>query len=74
MVNTLVAIVVGFYIVQVIGVILVIVGDIIYQRDECFNGKYIHYKSKKQLIIDLIPGSWILKVIKFIKEWYKTLK
>lgn len=69
----LVSIAAGCYIVQVIGVVVCVIVDIIYVKNYN-NNLYVHYKSKKQLIIDLIPGSWILKVVKFIKEWYKTLK
>lgn len=73
MVGILIAIAVVFYIVQVLTVVVIILVDILMVKDYQ-DYIYNHYKTKRQLIIDLIPGSWILKLVKFIKEWYKTLK
>lgn len=73
MVGILVAIAVGFYIVQVVTVVVIILVDILCAKDRQ-DYIYSHYTTKRQLIIDLIPGSWILKLVGYVKEWYKTLK
>jgi hypothetical protein len=61
------------YIAQFITVLIVVAVDIIDVRDHQHDA-FVYYKSKRQILIDLIPGSWILRVLRVVGEWYKTLK
>jgi hypothetical protein len=61
------------YIAQFITVLIVVAVDIIDVRDHQHDA-FVYYKSKRQILIDLIPGSWILRVARVVGEWYKTLK
>jgi len=61
------------YVAQFITVLVVVAVDVIDVKDHQHNA-FVHYKSKRQILIDLIPGIWILMVLRVIGEWYKTLK
>ena len=61
------------YVAQFITVLIVVAADVIDVKDHQHNA-FVHYKSKRQILIDLIPGVWILSIARVIGEWYKTLK
>ena len=61
------------YIAQFITVLIVVAVDVIDVKDHQHNA-FVHYKSKRQILIDLIPGVWILSIARVVGEWYKTLK
>jgi len=61
------------YTAQFITVLIVVAVDVIDVKDHQHNA-VVHYKSKREILIDLIPGVWILMVLRVIGEWYKTLK
>ena len=64
---------IALYIAQFIRVLVVVAVDIIDVRDHQHDA-FVYYKSKRQILIDLIPGSWILSIARAVGEWYKTLK
>ena len=64
---------IALYVAQFITVLIVVAVDIIDVRDHQHDA-FVYYKSKRQILIDLIPGSWILRVLRVVGEWYKTLK
>ncbi len=61
------------YVAQFITVLVVVAVDVIDVKDHQHNA-FVHYKSKRQILIDLIPGIWILSIARVVGEWYKTLK
>ena len=61
------------YIAQFITVLIVVAVDVIDVKDHQHDA-FVYYKSKRQILIDLIPGSWILRIVRVVGEWYKTLK
>jgi len=61
------------YVAQFITVLIVVAIDVIDVKDHQHNA-FVHYKSRREILIDLIPGVWILMVLRVIGEWYKTLK
>jgi len=61
------------YVAQFVTVLIVVAVDVIDVKDHQHNA-VVHYKSKREILIDLIPGVWILMVLRVISEWYKTLK
>ena len=64
---------IALYIAQFIRVLVVVAVDIIDVRDHQHDA-FVYYKSKRQILIDLIPGSWILRIARVVGRWYKTLK
>ena len=64
---------IALYIAQFITVLIVVAVDVIDVKDHQHNA-FVYYKSKKQILIDLIPGVWILRIVRVVGEWYKTLK
>ena len=64
---------IALYIAQFITVLIVVAVDVIDVKDHQHDA-FVHYKSKRQILIDLIPGSWILRIVRVVREWYKTLK
>jgi hypothetical protein len=64
------------YVIQFIVVLIIVAVDIIdvYDSEGCNYDPFVYYKSKRQILIDLIPGSWILKIVRVVGKWYKTLK
>ena len=64
---------IALYIAQFITVLIVVAADVLEVKDHQ-DKAFVHYKSKRQIFIDLIPGSWILGIARVIGEWYKTLK
>lgn len=71
--TVLIIIAIVLYIVQFITVLIVVAVDIIDVRDHQHDA-FVYYKSKRQILIDLIPGSWILRIVIVVGEWYRTLK
>ena len=71
--TVLVVIGIVLYIAQFVTVLIVVAVDVIDVKDHEHNA-FVHYKSKRQILIDLIPGSWILRIVRVVREWYKTLK
>ena len=61
------------YVAQFITVLIVVAADVIDVKDHQHNA-LVHYKSKRQILIDLIPGVWILSIVRVVGEWYRTLK
>ena len=61
------------YIAQFMTVLIVVAADVLEVKDYP-KTHHVHYKSKRQILIDLIPGSWILRIVRVVREWYKTLK
>lgn len=61
------------YTAQFITVLIVVAVDVIDVKDHQHNA-FVHYRSRREILIDLIPGSWILRIVKVVREWYKTLK
>jgi len=64
---------IALYIAQFITVLIVVAVDVIDVKDHQHNA-FVHYKSKRQILIDLIPGVWILSIARVVGRWYKTLK
>ena len=64
---------IALYIAQFIRVLVVVAVDVIDVNDNEHDA-FVYYKSKKQILIDLIPGSWILRIARVVGRWYKTLK
>lgn len=71
--TVLIIIGIALYVAQFITVLIVVAVDVIDVKDHQHNA-FVYYTSKRQILIDLIPGSWILRVVRVIGEWYKTLK
>jgi len=71
--TVLVIIGVVLYIAQFVTVLIVVAVDVIDVKDHQHNA-FVHYRSRREILIDLIPGSWILRIVKVVREWYKTLK
>ena len=71
--TVLIIIGITLYIAQFITVLIVVAADIIEVKDHQ-DKAFVHYKNKRQILIDLIPGSWILRIVRVVGEWYKTLK
>ena len=71
--TVLIIIGIALYIAQFITVLIVVAVDVIDVKDHQHDA-FVHYKSKRQILIDLIPGSWMLGIARVIGEWYKTLK
>ena len=61
------------YVSQLIAVLIVVAGDIAEVKDYPDTAE-VYYESKRQVLIDLIPGSWILSIVRPVSRWYKTLK
>ena len=64
---------IALYVAQFIVVLIVVAGDV-QEVKEYPDVAEVYYESKRQLLIDLIPGSWILSILKPVGKWYKTLK
>jgi len=71
--TVLVIIGIVLYIAQFVTVLIVVAVDVIDVKDHQHNA-FVHYRSRREILIDLIPGSWILRIVKVVCEWYKTLK
>ncbi len=71
--TVLVIIGIVLYIAQFVTVLIVVAVDVIDVKDHQHNA-FVHYRSRREILIDLIPGSWILRIVKVVREWYKTLK
>ena len=71
--TVLIIIGIALYIAQFIRVLVVVAVDVIDVNDNEHDA-FVYYKSKRQILIDLIPGSWILRIVRVVGEWYKTLK
>ena len=61
------------YVAQFITVLIVVAVDVVDVHDN-EHEPFVYYKSKRQILIDLIPGSWILRIARVVGRWYKTLK
>ena len=62
-----------FYTAQFIAVLVVVASDVL-EVKEYRSKAELYYKSKRQVLIDLIPGSWILSIVRPVGRWYKTLR
>jgi hypothetical protein len=71
--TVLIIIGIALYVAQFIVVLIVVAGDV-QEVKEYPDVAEVYYESKRQLLIDLIPGSWILSILKPVGKWYKTLK
>ena len=71
--TVLIIIGIALYVAQFIVVLIVVAGDV-QEVKEYPDVAEVYYESKRQVLIDLIPGSWILRVVRPVGEWYKTLK
>ena len=71
--TVLIVIGIVLYVIQFISVLVVVAIDVIDVNDN-EHDPFVYYKSKRQILIDLIPGSWILKIVRVVGKWYKTLK
>lgn len=71
--TVLIIIGIALYVAQFITVLIVVAVDVIDVKDHQHNA-FVYYTSKRQILIDLIPGSWILRIVRVVGEWYKTLK
>ncbi len=71
--TVLIVIGIVLYIAQFMTVLIVVAADVQEVKDHQHSA-FVHYKSKRQILIDLIPGSWILSIVRVVREWYKTLK
>lgn len=69
----LIVIGIALYIAQFIVVMIVVAGDVQEVKDYPDTAE-VYYESKRQVLIDLIPGSWILSIVRPVSRWYKTLK
>jgi len=69
----LIVIGIALYVAQFTVVMIVVAGDVQEVKDYPDTAE-VYYESKRQVLIDLIPGSWILSIVRPVSRWYKTLK
>jgi len=71
--TVLIIIGIALYVAQLIAVLGVVITDVLEVKDYPDKAE-VYYESKRQVLIDLIPGSWILSIVRPVGRWYKTLK
>ena len=72
-IREMITIVIIAYLTQFIVVLLKVAADVL-EVKEYQDKAFVYYKSMRQILIDLIPGSWILMIVRPVGRWYKTLK